>query len=1326
MLDIVKIKTREEKHRFGTTIIVFPEFRVKRSKDIMFRGKSFYAVWDEKKQSWEKDEYALARIVDDDIMERVSEEEKYSNDMHREVEPKLLLNFSSNKWNEWQKFCKSLSDNYHQLDSKVLFSNDPVKKENYATFHLPYPLKKMNTPAYEELMSTLYEEEERQKIEWVIGSIISGDSKKIQKFLVLYGGPGTGKSTVINIIQDMFEGYWGLIDAKELTGSGSFALESLKDNPLIAIQHDADLSRIEDNSKLNSVVSHEKMVVNEKFKSKYDLRFHSFLIMGTNKPIKITDTKSGVIRRLIDAYPTGKKIPARRYQQLMDQIKFEHAGIAYHCLEVYKRMGINYYDSYIPQDMLFKTNDLYNFVEDNLDLFLGEEDGVALKPMWRRYKEYCEDANIQYPMSMRTFRDEIKNYFEEYKDRVDGKYSVYYGFLENKFKSQVVEKKDQNENDSRCLSDNTWIFLRDLGNGERSKIDEELSDCLAQYAKKNETPSFKWEKCKTKLSEIDPEKLHYVKVPENMIVIDFDLKDEKGEKSLSKNLEAAGKFPPTYAEVSKGGQGIHLHYYYGGNPKELSRIIEEDIEVKVFTGNSSLRRKLSLCDNLEIATLMGGLPLKEKKMIDQTVVENEKMLRALIEKALRKEVHANTKPNMDFIFKILDDAYKSGIPYDVRDMRPRLQKFAMDSTHQSDYCMKLLMKMEFCSEESREEEHSAVEEKESLVFFDVEVFPNLLVVVWKKLGPDCKCVKMINPSPEKVEELCKFRLVGFNNRKYDNHILYSRMMGYSEGQVYKLSQSIIGNDKEAFFGEAYNLSYTDIYDFLSPANKMSLKKWELKLGIHHQELGLPWDKPVPKELWEKVSDYCENDVIATEAVWLSPEAQADFKAREILADWAEMSVNTPTNTLAAKIIFGNDRNPQQEFVYTDLSTIFPGYRFDPYGIPKEEYDEGAKIVSGKSIYRGEDPSEGGKVNAKPGIYLKVGVLDIISQHPHSIKKLKAFGNRYTKRFVDIVDARKYIKHKDFEKAKSVLPEKVHKYLDDPAQAKGLAGGLKGVINPVYGLTSAKFPNKFKDPRNVDNIVAKYGALFMIDLRHAVEEKGWTWVHIKTDSIKIADITEEKVEFVKEFGEKYGFEFEYEAKYSKMCLVNESTYIAEVCEEDGKPVDPYWTATGAQFQIPYVFKTLFSKEPLVFEDFCEIKSVTTAMYLDFGDEENHDYRFVGKVGEFCPVLMDGGILVRSDGKEEGKYSAVVGTKKPGKNGGVYRWLESEMVRQSGLEDQIDKSYYRHLVDEAIETIEKFGDFEQFVNGSFENDWMKIPETDQEEIPFEECMNGPKIT
>ena len=63
-----------------------------------------------------------------------------------------------------------------------------------------------------------------------------------------------------------------MFDAESLgSATDNFALEQFKSNPLVAISHDGDLSRIEKNTKINSLVSHEKMIVNEKHKSLYEM-----------------------------------------------------------------------------------------------------------------------------------------------------------------------------------------------------------------------------------------------------------------------------------------------------------------------------------------------------------------------------------------------------------------------------------------------------------------------------------------------------------------------------------------------------------------------------------------------------------------------------------------------------------------------------------------------------------------------------------------------------------------------------------------------------------------------------------------------------------------------------------------------------------------------------------------------------------------------------------------------------------------------------------------------------------------------------------------------
>lgn len=407
----------------------------------------------------------------------------------------------------------------------------------------------------------------------------------------------------------------------------------------------------------------------------------------------------------------------------------------------------------------------------------------------------------------------------------------------------------------------------------------------------------------------------------------------------------------------------------------------------------------------------------------------------------------------------------------------------------------------------------------------------------------------------------------------------------------------------------------------------------------------------------------------------------------------------------------------------DIINAFPGYEF----------------VDGKNIYRGTDVGKGGYVYAEPGMYGNIALLDVASMHPHSAINLNAFGE-YTQHFKDLVDARIAIKRKDFDKARKMFGGKLAPYLADETTAKNLTQALKIAINSVYGLTSANFDNPFRDIRNKNNIIALRGALFMRTLQDEVQKRGFKVAHIKTDSIKIPDATPEIIEFVMDFGRQYGYEFEHEATYDRMCLVNDAVYIAKY--DNGE-----WTATGTQFQIPYVFKKLFSKEDILFDDLCETKSVTSSLYLDMnenlpdvsslekelnkvlknspGDEnlinnlkeeiaKGHNYRFIGKVGRFCPIKpgCGGGLLMR---EKDGKYYSATGAK-------GYRWLEAEIVSSLGRTDDIDEGHFKEMADAAIDTIKKYGDYEWFVSDApytppifIEGEYGMHPFYD-EDVPF----------
>lgn len=1335
--DFVNIYQRRRNK--NSPVEICPDFDTRKSHDLMIRGGTFYAIWNEEKGLWSTDLDDVINMIDKAMDDY---KEKHPDLDHPDV--MYMRSAKTGSMKLWWQFVSQLTrDNFHPLDETLTFLNTPVDKSSYASKRLPYALEPGNYESWDELVGTLYAPEERHKIEWAIGSVVNGASKELQKFFVFYGDSGTGKSTILNIIEDLFEGYCGKFKAKALGSSNqTFALESFKDNPLVAIQHDGDLSRIEDNTVLNSVVSHEPQPINAKYDRIYNMRIHSLLFIGTNKPVKITDSKSGIIRRLVDITPSGNLLPKRRYKQLTKNIKFELGAIAYHCKEVFEA-DPNYYDNYIPKNMIGATNDFYNFMEDYLEVF-QKENATILSEAWKLYVAYCEEAKVPHPYSRKTFKEELKNYFSVYKERgyyKDGQArNVYENLKIEKFSSGSVGSAE-----NTVKSDPSWLQF----NTTESLLDKAGSDWPAQVAifiGDRDQPGCAWDKCKTVLADIQTAELHYVRVPENLVVIDFDLKDPTtGEKSYDRNLEAASKWPKTYAELSKSGKGIHLHYFYTGDVNALDPIYAEDIEVKVFPANkkSALRRKLTRCNSLPITTITSGLPMKKEaaKTVNEYEIKNEAHLKAKVEKALRKEIPPYaTKTCMDYIKSVTDQAYNSGMKYDISELDSQIMFFAASSTNNSLYCRELAGQLHLKSEEQAEWVESKYEE---YVFFDFEIFPNLVVMCVKPLGKDP--VALINPTPAEVSEWFRYRMIGFNCRDYDNHIAWALMQGDSPYDLFIRSQNIINAPKGKNnwkIGGAYNLSYTDVYDFCS--TKQSLKKWEIELGIHHQELGLAWDKPVPQNLWPKVAEYCKNDVIATEATFLANEA--DFKARQILVDLANSlvgpgsCVNDTTNTLTTKLIVGNVKNPQVQFIKPDLTKEFPGYEFNPFGfhpnrymlpikctvgdnpalyeyyekftvmepgnsaaegpvdkylatkdetpVPGKQYYRNT-MISGKSFYKGFDPGEGGFVFARPGMYYDLECYDSASHHPSTLIAENGFGE-FTKNFKMLLDIRLHIKHKDYDWVRGIYNGILAPYLTSDEDAKQLSQALKIAINSVYGLTAAHFDNKLHDPRNNDNWVAKRGALFMIDLMLEVEKQGYKVVHVKTDSIKIEKPDQKIFDFVFNFGKQYGYTFEVEHKFDRLCLVNDAVYICKYTNDPAnKDMAGLWEGTGDQFKkksSPYTFKTLFSHDPIEFKDLCVTQTVKVGLgiYLDMDESLPDDTALVSEQEKLLRKWKKVGYELNADNDlritngEAPTLCDVPSRKIEQYTKDVYH---SDYVRLAELEQEIKKCHDYHFVGKA---------------------------------------------
>ncbi len=1407
MFDFMKVKkewdSKRGRYSYSPTFVVTSKI-----KDLMIRSKDFYAIFNDKTGLWVTSEAEAIELIDEQVIQHAYKDAGDSvNDDNHGPFINLIRDTDNRLIDKWHRFCqKDMRDNWCPLDQKLIFSNQEPKRSDYISKTLDYPLVETPTPKYDKICEKLYDPGEREKWEWFIGCIIAGDARKIQKMLVFYGAPGTGKSTIISkVIAETLlggdDGFSTKFEANNLVGRDSFGTDFLERDSVLAYDDDAELGVISCKTTLNKIISHESVRVNAKFKSPFITKPNCLLIVGSNEPVQM-GPNSGMNRRLIDIRPTGETLTPKEYDECLEGLQFEKSGIAWRCLQVYKHhSGKNGYKDYIAEDMMNRTSPFHNFVRDNVN---DLKDGITLVRAYDLYKVYAEKCNFKNVLVRHRFRDTLKIYYDDY-DEVK---NVFIGFKLDKIGMKQLVKKEVVE-DPEPQVENGWLRF----NCTESLMDELFKDCQAQLETddKEHPLRYPWAKCPTKLSEIDTKETHFLKVPLWLIVLDFDKKGPNGEKDLASNIAEANAFPPTYAEVSKSGGGVHLHYIYvGGDPTELSSNYGPNIEVKVFKGGSALRRKLTLCNDIPLAEIASGLPKKGavKQMVDWQGLQNERMLKCMIAKNLCKEYHEHTKPSIDYINSLLKEAYDKGFTYNCRDMYEDVMNMAKSSTNHKDYCKNLVRHMHFVSKDIEEAEaNNEIIEIQNIpngdkpiIVLDCEISPSykqscdifentikelqreldsiskekknekkrqgiidiidyqlgqyemfkkvtpkdtpaLFLVNWKHKDeqpwtfeePKIKggvgkvilgtktpnpVYRKFNPTMQEVEDIfMNYNIISHNGKSYDNHMLWAASQGYTPEELFNLSMTIInGNPEEsrrAKFPIANNMGYADTLDFPAAGNKKGLKKWEIEFGYSHVEWPYPWTWAVPKDRWKEFGDYCENDVISCEMVF--DYLQDDWDSRCILAEISGLTAYDTTNRHTTEILTHGITDPQSQYVYTDLSKmtwpdgtlIFPDYEFNAAGIDPSRYEEGTKRVSMKSIYRGEDPGEGGHKVGYPGVYFDIDLFDVVSMHPHSALKLGIFGPVITKRLYHLVEGRVCVKHikeigdknyteaiEHLNKLKEGAGDVLIRALEGlegkvlKKKCKSMANALKTAINSVYGLTAAKFNNKLRDPRNVDNIVAKYGALFMINLKHELWDRGVQVVHVSTDSIKVAGCTPEIEQFIMEYGAKYGYTFEHEAHYERMCLVDNVNYIAYETQADGVDVEPFWTATGDKFQTPYVFKQCFTHEAIEFDDMCEtVKSIKDgALHLIFDEGENEVDRFVGRVSEFCAMSQRGANLYSVN---IGKRECPAGTK-------GYMWLESAEVRNKHLEDYIDHGYYDKMVEDAKESIEQFYPFDKFVD------------------------------
>lgn len=317
---------------------------------------------------------------------------------------KHLIGFTNGVWNiKTLKFSES-TDSFCRRFYEVPFQEQPTPTWDYLVgYQLPDP---STAEVFNGLLGRLFFEV-KEMDHWEI-------------FLCIYGPGGTGKSTLIDTIESMFTSEKvGTIDKDS---SSDFSLEGMdtKECVLIPDAYENLPDRL-DKKKLCGMVSGERLKINAKHRTHYEVTWTAPLLMACNKLPKYKDDGGDYYRRA--GFVPFCKMPARGSQICRPALKAEVPYVfiklvtSYHnLLQKHKQSNSHYFWEHIaPECMKISrnnneedTNDIQMFLNEppalnNLSFSLGaltpiEDFKAALQTYLGRKRKWdivCDNATLE-------------------------------------------------------------------------------------------------------------------------------------------------------------------------------------------------------------------------------------------------------------------------------------------------------------------------------------------------------------------------------------------------------------------------------------------------------------------------------------------------------------------------------------------------------------------------------------------------------------------------------------------------------------------------------------------------------------------------------------------------------------------------------------------------------------------------------------------------------------------------------------------------------------------------------------------------------------------
>ncbi len=246
-------------------------------------------------------------------------------------------------------------------------------------------------------------------VQEMLGYCLAFTKLRLEKFFLLYGEGGNGKSVLMEMICGIFgEQNIGNLTLDQL--QEKFLRRTLVEK-LVNIGADMRMMEFSDEQTLKLITSFERHTLDQKYREPSSSRIFAKLIFSTNVLPQFRDSSDGIYRRLL-LIPFLENFQGREDTTLIQTLRGELPGILNWAIAGLKRLVLR--KRFIRCSVCRRALTRFRTDVDTVLSFLEEKcirgagHSVEASTLYRKYRCWCEDNGRQ-SLASSKFRQRMKN-----------------------------------------------------------------------------------------------------------------------------------------------------------------------------------------------------------------------------------------------------------------------------------------------------------------------------------------------------------------------------------------------------------------------------------------------------------------------------------------------------------------------------------------------------------------------------------------------------------------------------------------------------------------------------------------------------------------------------------------------------------------------------------------------------------------------------------------------------------------------------------------------------------------------------------------------------